>query len=143
MDNGRQQLLDLDEQIRQVIESYHQSQDQKSARPSLERLWKLRKQRDELQEQLYPSPVIPEQIKEDTYRGEHEAPDHTNGSPLWNLSPAIFPPDFYTGNASQYGELGSYIASFHNRPNAQFVVYRAIPKSLPRGTTIKRGLGFS
>lgn len=133
--NQTNTLANLDQQIEQALEAFGT----RRTRANLELVWDLRKQRDELQSQLFPRPPsIPLPPKEDNYKGEHESPDHENGAPLHNLS-GIFPDDFYTGNASQYGQEGSYIASFHNRPNAPFMVYRAIPKALPRGTVINKG----
>lgn len=71
---------------------------------------------------------------EETYKGEHEAPDHTNGAPLYNLK-GIYPDDFYGVNGLQHyasDDPSSYyiVRSYHNKPNAILKVYRAIPNTI-------------
>ena len=71
------------------------------------------------------------------YRGEHESPDKTSGSPMHNII-GIYPEDFYShlgpryygdGSAFDYSSW-SLITSVRNKPNAGVKVYRAIPKVL-------------
>jgi hypothetical protein len=76
----------------------------------------------------------PDPPRPEGYTGEHEAPDHENGKPLFDLS-GIYPNDFYTGHSSLYGDNQRCIGimlSLHNRPNALIQVYRAVPKTAPR-----------
>jgi hypothetical protein len=76
------------------------------------------------------------QLEED-YRGGHEAPDHTNGAPLYNPV-GIYPEDIYSINAARYYGDGSpfdhlsagIIQYYRNKPNAKIPVYRAVPKVL-------------
>lgn len=85
-----------------------------------------------------PAPA-PTGSRTDGYRGEHEAPDHTSGSPMWNLA-GCFPDDFYGPEGFRYyGDEGDYLsyntaASTRNRPNMPVKVYRAIPAdpAIPR-----------
>lgn len=74
------------------------------------------------------------------YRGEHEAPDKTNGAPLYNLE-GIYPSDIYTSNdsARNYGdsipsdnESISIIKSCKNKPNQSVKIYRAVPKIITK-----------
>lgn len=74
---------------------------------------------------------------QDIYKRPHEAPDHTNGSPIHNLS-GIYPEDLYSAEGGRYyGHYGdnrdslsmSIIQSLKNRPNATVRIYRAIPYS--------------
>lgn len=73
-----------------------------------------------------------------SYRGEHTAPDATNGSPLHDVS-GIYPDDIYTLDihtaVRYYGDLASQsdytsmniIRYAHNKPNLQIKIYRAVP----------------
>lgn len=75
-----------------------------------------------------------EATPEDTYKGEHEAPDHTNGSPLHNLN-GIYPEDIYSSHGGKYYGDGSpydhesmnVIQNARDKPNAKIKVYRAVP----------------
>lgn len=76
-------------------------------------------------------------MEAEDYKGEHEAPDKENGAPLYNLS-GIYPDDFYTGNAIQYGDKSSRLdhealsimLSAKNRPSKPIKIYRAVPKTI-------------
>lgn len=73
-------------------------------------------------------------IAQNDYSGEHEAPDRSNGSPLYNLN-GIYPDDIYTSDASRLYSAGeSYdsssigiIQSARNYPNMRVTIYRAVP----------------
>jgi len=83
---------------------------------------------------LYQSAAEPESERTNAYAGEHEAPDHDNGQPLYDLS-GIYPADFYAGRASDYGDNPRCIGimlNMHNRPNAPIRVYRAVPRDVAR-----------
>jgi hypothetical protein len=97
---------------------------------------------------ITPHPIIvPE--KEDTYRGQHEAPDHERGCPLYDLTlNGIYPNDVYSFEgyrlySSSKGEnyCLSLAQGFRNRPNGFLSVYRSLPKSVktPRGKGINIG----
>lgn len=80
---------------------------------------------------------------EDDYKGEHEAPDKSNGSPMHNVS-GIYPEDFYDNDGlRQYAyddydkEVYYIVKKVYKRPNTTLYVYRAIPKGLK--TTINTG----
>jgi hypothetical protein len=86
---------------------------------------------------------------EDSYHGGHEAPDKEGGAPMHNVTHnGIYPDDFYSHNGFRYysdhGEKHDYaahskVASMKGRPNAMVEIYRAVPKSVPRGTKINPG----
>ena len=72
------------------------------------------------------------------YRGLHRAPGKDRGAPLWDLSRDVYPDDIYTlpvkTAARYYGHsepgdipVMSLIRRYHNKPDAQVVIYRAVP----------------
>jgi GNAT superfamily N-acetyltransferase len=76
-------------------------------------------------------------LKEEDYKGEHEAPSREYGSPLHDVR-VMFGNDFYDLSskeiARQFGSYNSYderlasiIKSYKNKPNAKVKIYRAIP----------------
>lgn len=79
--------------------------------------------------------ILTENITE--YRGEHEAPDKTSGSPLFNPV-GMYPEDIYSSDGLRlYGnnngdqmdrESWSAIVGCKNRPNKLVKIYRAIPQ---------------
>ena len=74
-------------------------------------------------------------IREADYRGQHQAPANDGESaPLYDVTMGVYPEDFYTGRASDYGagelydrEAISIILSYRNRPKGSLKVYRAVP----------------
>lgn len=74
------------------------------------------------------------QKPQDGYRGEHEAPDRTNGAPLHDLTVnGIYPGDFYSPNGIGYcgdDDRHAYgaVQAFRKRPHARVKVYRAVPR---------------
>lgn len=75
--------------------------------------------------------------QDDDYRGQHSAPDHTQGSPLYNVTlNGIYPEDFYGPNGQQYyGDMDdpsiySIVYGYKNKPNARLIIYRSIPDNL-------------
>jgi hypothetical protein len=87
--------------------------------------------------QAQAAPAAPEEPED--YRGQHTAPDHESGAPLWDVTGnGIYPDDFYQGLARQYLSdpdeqfvLGT-VLGYHKRPNAGIKIYRSIPTGLPR-----------
>ncbi|GAB2619823.1 LPD38 domain-containing protein [Novilysobacter erysipheiresistens] len=87
-------------------------------------------------------------MEPDDYRGEHEAPDSSSGSPLWNVAlNGSYPDDVYsanglryygTGEASWDSEAYNLIRRMREKPNGFVEVYRAVPKSI-KGNKIQRG----
>lgn len=76
----------------------------------------------------------------ENYMGDHEAPDKTNGAPLYNVE-GIYPSDIYTSPnpVKMYGdsipsdsESISIIRSSHNKPNKSIKIYRAVPKLISK-----------
>lgn len=64
------------------------------------------------------------------YIGEHSAPNRENGAPLYDItSNGIYPKDFYTGRSHEYGDQSGLIVQYHNKPNANVKIYRAVPYS--------------
>lgn len=74
-------------------------------------------------------------VENETYKGEHEAPDSGNGAPMHDLT-GIYPADFYGPNGFRYYadqgnsyDYNSYakVINVRNNPNSLVKVYRAIP----------------
>ena len=73
----------------------------------------------------------------ESYVGEHSAPDKSNGAPMHNVSPHIYPEDIHSHHgASYYGDNGgdnrdhasiSHIQNSRNKPLHQVKIYRAVP----------------
>ena len=72
--------------------------------------------------------------KED-YQGHHEAPDSTNGKPIYDLTD-VYPDDIYSSNGARYYGHGepridnlsiSIISSLRGKPNTSVKIYRAVP----------------
>lgn len=91
---------------------------------------------------------LSEVIAPEDYRGEHEAAGPDDGSPLWDVTRnGTYPNDFYTSPTHRYYGDGNpatdlaitQVLRLHNRPNTLVTIYRAIPKSAPRGTKINIG----
>ena len=81
------------------------------------------------------------------YSGEHGAPDHESGAPLWDVTRnGIYPADFYGPNGRRYYGIGDnsdatafyLVDRFHNIPDGFLSIYRAIPDHL-KGSGINRG----
>jgi hypothetical protein len=74
----------------------------------------------------------------DDYRGEHTAPGHGEGAPMWDLR-GTYPDDIYTSQAYSYyrtgrdddGEAIGIMQAAKGRRDKQIRVYRAIPKEAP------------
>jgi len=76
------------------------------------------------------------------YKGSHEAPGPDFGAPMHDVTANdMYPKDFYD-NPHQYvssgGETGAHqslsaVQFAKNRPRQLITVYRAVPKSAPRG----------
>lgn len=81
----------------------------------------------------------------DSYKGEHEAPDPESGAPMHDVTAnGIFPSDFYSGiGATHYCEgdhsTHSMISSVRGKPKAKVKVYRAVPlpKEQPSETVFR------
>ena len=80
-------------------------------------------------------------IKEnESYHGEHGAPDPDTGSPLHDVTKnKTYPKDFYGHDGfRQYSDQGEHmdreahntVTRFKDRPNDKLWIHRAIPKSL-------------
>lgn len=96
-----------------------------------------------------------EQTPETDYRGQHQAPDATDGAPLWDVTGGqypesrIYPADVYgpmglqyygTGDATLDRECHRLILSYKGHPNRPITIYRAIPKDLsPTEAKIRTG----
>jgi hypothetical protein len=88
-----------------------------------------------------------EELTEGTdYKGEHEAPDKDNGSPMSNVI-GTYPEDFYSSTGYQHyaqsEEIGGFeaysiVKSCFKRPNKAVMVYRAVPKEI-KGSSINKG----
>ena len=85
--------------------------------------------------------------QEGEYRGGHQAPDSTSGSPLWNVTlNGHYPDDVYSASGLLYygtgvewdAEAYSAIQRWQQKPNGFIDVYRAVPKSV-KGNKINRG----
>lgn len=94
-------------------------------------------------EKKYPSQINAVVAQEDDYHGEHEAPDASNGKPMWDLR-GIYPEDVYTNAVRMYGsqhpadsEAASIISRAKGRRDQQVTIYRAVPKDAKGG--IKKG----
>jgi hypothetical protein len=82
---------------------------------------------------------------DEEYRGEHGAPDKSNGSPLWDVRGA-YPKDFYESPALQYygahqdGDADCIAIMFRckGRRDQMVTVYRAVPKSVKGNSTAIR-----
>ena len=77
-------------------------------------------------------------LENEDYRGLHRAPGKDRGAPLWDLSGDIYSDDIYTlpiETAARYyghsepGDIPviSLIRQYHNKPDAEVVIYRAVP----------------
>ena len=83
-------------------------------------------------------------IQEPTeYRGGHQAPMHDSGAPLHDLTKnGIYPSDVYErpswySHSSDQERIAMNIAlSYQGSPNKRITVYRAVPKSAPRGINV-------
>lgn len=74
------------------------------------------------------------------YRGEHMAPDRESGSPLHDVTAnGTYPEDIYSWQGARYYGDGddnkdlttiNIIKWYHNKPNKQIRVFRAVPKQL-------------
>ncbi len=81
-------------------------------------------------------------LNEDTYQGEHAAPDAENGAPLHDLTRnGIYPEDVYGPEGFRhYANTGERAASesyalamgYRRSPNRVVRVFRAVPKSVER-----------
>lgn len=81
----------------------------------------------------------PEQIShhmEESYQGQHSAPDPESGSPLHDLTAnGTYPDDIYSSQAGRMYSAGEHydhkaigiIQSLRNRPKASVKIYRAVP----------------
>lgn len=80
------------------------------------------------------------------YHGWHGAPDPDTGSPLWDLR-GVYPEDVYSSLGLRYygtgheadAEAFALVRAARGRRDKRIRIYRAIPKSLPRGTKINPG----
>jgi len=78
-------------------------------------------------------------LHEEDYHGDHRAPN-SKDSPLYDVTlNGSYPDDIYTDNQAlrYYGDGYSYdaislaiIRAYHNKPNRQIRIYRAVPKVL-------------
>ena len=85
-------------------------------------------------------------FEQEEYRGKHEAPDKSNGAPLYDLT-KLFPEDIYSQKATEYygdrsadysNELTfSIIRYARNKPNQQIKVYRAVPSIITAQDKVK------
>ena len=71
------------------------------------------------------------------YRGLHQAPDQSNGSPMYDVTKnGTYSDDFYSQNAVRYYGDGQIfdnesiylVQSLRGKPNASVKIYRAVPK---------------
>jgi hypothetical protein len=76
------------------------------------------------------------------YKGSHEAPSPEFGAPMHDVTAnGMYPKDFYANPhhyVSSGGETGAHqslsaVQFAQNRPRQLVTVYRAVPKSAPRG----------
>lgn len=73
----------------------------------------------------------------DDYRGQHQAPDHEGGAPLWDLTGnGIYPKDVYERwyeylNDPDERRVVGTVLDFQGKPNRPVMIYRAMPKSVP------------
>jgi hypothetical protein len=75
-------------------------------------------------------------INEEDYRGEHQAPESEGSAPLYDLTiNGIYPADVYTYGEKHYGtgesqfdnESFAVVNYAHNRPDRLVKIYRAVP----------------
>ena len=125
----------LDREIddaRKAVEAARVAKDAQGYRMSLDRFNRAMRALMDF-DAAHETPMV-EPERTNAYAGEQEAPDHESGRPLYDLT-GIYPADFYTGRAYDYGDntrcIGIMLA-MHNRPNAPIKVYRAVPKTAPR-----------
>lgn len=91
----------------------------------LDALWSEEGRRQREQDAAMPSQAQ----ASDSYRGEHEAPDHENGAALHDLTMnSIYPDDVYGARGPEYSDHYHSVAVFRNRPNARVTIYRAVPR---------------
>jgi hypothetical protein len=82
--------------------------------------------------------------EEDEYKGEHSAPNRSNGAPMNDLT-GIYDNEIYTSNAVRYYGDGSpfdaasisMIWAAKGKPNLAVKVYRAVPSILTQQDKIK------
>lgn len=96
-------------------------------------------------EDIYGEPYQEIEEEED-YRGEHSAPDSSNGKPLHDLTD-IYPDDIYSYDAARlYGDEGgsardrvsiSIIQGAKGRPHKPVKIYRAVPKNMSTSEKIQ------
>lgn len=80
----------------------------------------------------------PVSLLDDSYKGQHQAPMRDSGKPLFDLKD-IYPDDFYSSKGVQYYGTGSprdafaisKLQSLKDKPDADVVIYRAVPKDAP------------
>lgn len=80
----------------------------------------------------------PVSLLDDSYKGQHQAPTRDSGKPLFDLKD-IYPDDFYSSKGIQYYGTGSprdafaisKLQSLKDKPDADVVIYRAVPKDAP------------
>lgn len=85
-------------------------------------------------------------MDDEDYRGQHTAPDRESGAPMHNLAGGILPEDFYD-KMNQYrlthepSEMEAMGMMHHHRghPERFISVFRAVPRDVPRGTSINPG----
>lgn len=84
---------------------------------------------------------------EEDYKGQHAAPDAESGVPMHDMTGSgMMPSDFYksmhqyalSGEPTEQEAMG-HISRVKGKPSAGVRIYRAIPKSMPRGTKINPG----
>lgn len=86
---------------------------------------------------------------EDEYRGQHTAPNNTNGAPLYDLTGGgrVYPDDVYSKKAIQYYGTGNSILDRYtfdvihrakDNPDTIISIYRAVPND-PEITAINSG----
>ena len=80
-------------------------------------------------------------LTEEEYRGSHQAPGSSDGSPLWDITRnGIYPDDVYTH--PHYYDMGitgfGVISGYYNRPNKQIKIYRAVPHEETTDEAIRR-----
>jgi hypothetical protein len=83
----------------------------------------------------------------DGYKMMHTAPTRASGAPLSALD-QVYPNDVYSKNAVQFYGVGdtardraifAKAQALRNKPDAEVVVYRAVPKDLPSNVAINPG----
>lgn len=83
----------------------------------------------------------------ETYKGEHEAPDKTSGSPMHDLR-GTYPDDFYSFDGARHyanegqpydGYVHTKISSARFRPEKHIRVYRAVPDNVKGKSIINKG----